>query len=135
MADISTLTQIAGRKSIGNIQEEAARKVRSEANRFYDSANTITIPNGTTDADITSMAGASGLFVNVPNAAIIEIYTNANISIKVRTVGNAATAVASLHPINVRANTLRTLTQIADVTAIYVSNSSGGAATAECLLS
>ena len=134
MADISALTGIQGRKSVGNANEEANRKIRSEVNRFYDSATAITVPNASSDVDIIGLAGGSGLFTNVPAAAIIEIYTNANISIKLRTQGNTATAVASLHSINIRANTLRTLTQVADVTAIYVSNASGGAATVECLL-
>ena len=134
MADISNLTEIQGRPSNGNAQEEAFRKLRSEVNRQYDSAVSITIPNATVDAIVTSMAGASALFVNVTRANVVEIYTNANISIKLRTLGNIGTALGNLHPINVRANTLRTLTQIADVTAIYVSNSSGGAATAEVLL-
>jgi hypothetical protein len=134
MADIDLKTEIAGRHSVGNIQEEAYRKMRSEVNRWYDSATAITVPNASADVDIISFAGGSGLFTNVPIASIIEIYTNANISIKLRTQGNTATATASLHSINIRANTLRTLTQVADVTAIYVSNASGGAATVECLL-
>lgn len=134
MPDIATTTQIQGRQSVGNIQEEAFRKIRTEVNRFYDSANAITVPNATADANITAMVGAGGLFTNVPIASIIEIYSNANISVKFRTQGNVATAVASLNPVNIRANTLRTLTQIADVTAIYVSNSSGAGATVEVIL-
>jgi hypothetical protein len=134
MADIATTTQIQGRRSIGNIAEEMGRKVRSEANRVYDSANAITVPNGSADVDLISLVGASTLFTRVPYAAICEIYTNANISIKIATEAAPTALPATLDPINIRANTLRTLTQVADIVKIYVSNSSGGAATVEVLL-
>jgi len=134
MVDIALTTEIIGRDSVGNIQEEAFRKIRSEAHKTYDSANSVTVPNGASDSDVTSLAGGSDLFVNVPRAAIIEVFSDVDVSMKFRTEGNIPIATASLGPINVRGNTLRTITQIADTTALFFSNASGGPATIEVLI-
>jgi len=123
-------TQIQGRQSNGNAQEEAARKLRSESSGLY-SHGTATIATAQTnrawstdDADFFTQH--EGNLVN-----FFEIFSDAAITIAVRTRQNAAIATATLDDINIRANTLRTFDFISDITEIFITNASGGNAAVE----
>lgn len=129
MADLAN-TQIQGRQSNGNAQEEAARKLRSESSGLYShgTANVVTGQTNrawsTDDSDFFTQH--EGDLVN-----FFEIFSDQAITIAVRTRQNAAIATASLDDINVRANTLRTINFISDITEIYITNSSGNTAAIE----
>lgn len=126
---ISASVEVEGRYSNGNAREEADRIVRSGKSGIYSAVQT-TIANAQTNTDITTLTGASALFTALQGsrANFIDFYTDQDLTIKVRTRQNAGIATASLPTIKLRANTLRTITWLADITAIYISNASGNTA-------
>ena len=123
-------SEVRGRMSGGQSSVEAARIAASAKSGLYTSLET-TVSDGAADTALTALVGGSGFFspLSASVANWIEIHTDKTISLKFRTRHNSATATASLKSVKIRANTTRTIDWIAEVTEIYVSNSSGGTAT------
>lgn len=129
MAETANGTEIIGRYSNGNAQEEADRAIRSSKSGIYSTVQT-TIATAQTNTDVTTLTSASGLFTALQQsvANFIDFFTDQDLTIKVRTKQNAAIATASLPSIKLRANTLRTISWLADITAMYITNASGSTA-------
>lgn len=121
--------EVRGRASGGNSAVEAARVISSSKSGYY-TAFSGSVSNGASDTAMTSLTGGSDFFTPLPDskANFIEIYSNADIKIKVRTLQNAGTAIGALKQITIRSNVTKTIDYIAEITQIYFSNTSGGAA-------
>ncbi len=126
------MSVVQGRRSGGNFKIEADRiKASSKSGKYTELATTLA--NGSSDTAITSLVGGSDFFTPLDGsvANFIEIYSDRTITIKLRTEQNAGIATASLKSIQIKANTTRTIDFIADITEIYLSNSSGSTANFE----
>lgn len=130
MTDLPNTREIQGRKSSGNIQEEALRKLRSESSRRYEHRS-VTVPNNSTDLTLTSLDADFFSRSLDGKAQFVEIYSNAAITVKLRTEGNTDITNANLGAVNIRANTLRTINFVSDITELLFANASGGNAAVE----
>lgn len=133
---VSTLKEVVGRESTGNMFEEAARVERSKKSRFYTSTEgTYTVATGQTNRALTTDKAA--FFTALGESAVanmLEVYSDQQITLRIRTKGHGAVAdtpTANLPGVLVRANTLRVIDFIADITEIYVTNASGSTANIE----
>ena len=123
-------SEVRGRNSnMPNAIEESARITRSTKSGLY----TCDIGTVITGTNIAWSSLATGAFTtmngNVMN--FVEIFSPQAVTAKFRTIQNVATLTASLPAIPIRANTLRTIDYIADITEIYFTNASGSTSAVE----
>jgi hypothetical protein len=127
MPEIALNREVQGRAHTGNHSEQMARILASTKSGLYTAtAPTVTVVNSGSNVAITSLDAAFFAPLEQSRANFVEIFSPAAITVRFRTVQNAATATASLRAVNIRANTLRTFDYVADITDIYFSNTSGG---------
>lgn len=122
------MTDVRGRSS-GHTPSEANRIIASRKSGDYTALQT-TVSDGAADTSVADLVGGSDFLspLGASRANYFEIYSDKDVYVKFRTVQNKATATASLKSVKIRANTTRVVDWIADVTAVYVSNSSGATA-------
>ena len=128
MADIKSSSEIRGRVSPGNVQEEAFRAIRSRFSGVV-AGGAGTVATGQTDKALSSVTGYTTFFTTLEGAVCnyVEIYSDVLITVAFATKKSVADgiATASLPHIKVYANTLRKFDYIADITEIFISNASG----------
>lgn len=126
---MSSTAPVKGRESTGVHSNEAYRIIASSKSGYYSGLST-TLSTGATDTALTALTGGGTFFSVLPTskANYLEIFSDQTITLKFRTVQNIDTATGSLKTIKVRANTSRSIDWIADVTEVYLSNSSGSTA-------
>lgn len=127
--------EIKGRYSNGNAVEEAARVTRSGKSGIYTAVQT-TIATASVDTALTALTSGSTMFTGLDGsvANFIDFFSDQALLLRVRTKQNAAVVTASLPSIKIRANSLRTISWLADITEIYVSNASGSTANIDVTL-
>ena len=127
MADLGDL-EIYGKPSNGNCAEEANRVMRSLRNGFYMS-DVQSLASNSTRTKWSTLS--TGFFTNVPRVCTLEIYSGFAISVGLRTRQNTGTTDANLPLIPIRANTLRRIDFVGDITDLVFYNASGSVAAIE----
>jgi hypothetical protein len=130
MGEIALGREVQGRAHAGNYAEQMARILASTKSGIYN-CDVQNLNTGTTNTTWTSLSASYWGGLELSRAVFVEIFSTQAITVKFRTLQNAATAYASLPSIPIRANTLRTFDYIADVTELYFSNASGSTASIE----
>ena len=123
-------SEVRGRNSnMPNAIEESARITRSTKSGLY----TCDIGTVITGTNIAWSSLATGAFTTMNGDVMnfVEIFSPQAVTAKFRTIQNVATLTASLPAIPIRANTLRTIDYIADITEIYFTNASGSTSAVE----
>lgn len=131
MSEVKVNTIVEGRPFAGNAAEQAARIKASEKSGIMTSWSK-TVADSTTNLDVN--ADDSDFFGRLTSLTgkgrlnFFELYTSQAITLRVRTVQNAGVALGSLPVITFRANSLRSVGWLGDITNLYVTNASGSAA-------
>lgn len=117
------------RNAAPNFSLEADRVQASQKGDQIAALQT-TISNGASNTSITALVGGSDFFDPLDGgvANFIELNSTQELTIRIRTTGNAATAIADLKPIKIRRNITKTIDFVADIENIYFTNSSGSTA-------
>lgn len=117
------------RNATPNFRLEADRVQASQKGDLIAALQT-TVSNGASDTSITALVGGSDFFDPLDGgvANFIELNSSQELTMRIRTTGNAAVATADLKPIKIRRNITKTIDYIADITDIFFSNSSGSTA-------
>lgn len=128
MTDIKNSSEVRGRVSNGNAQEEAFRSIRSKFSGCV-SGGVGTVATGQTDKALSTVSGYTAFFANLEGsvANYVEIYSDVQITVAFQTRKSVADgiATANLAHIKIYANTLRSFEYIADITEIFITNASG----------
>ena len=128
MADVKNTSEIHGRVSPGNAQEEAHKALRSRFSALV-SGGVGTVATGQTDKALSAVTGYTTFFTTLEGAVCnyVEIFSDVLITVAFATKKSVADSIATnaLPHIKVYANTLRKFDYIADIVEIYITNASG----------